>query len=122
MMRGVRLVGAVTVAAAAVVGLVACQKATKVVVDNRCQTAIEVDTNDDADPVALGYKIHWKMVSSGEAVSTRNAPDPLRVLYVWVRSPGSAAVPEPLVFEPSELEVADHKAVVVIVGDLCPGQ
>ena len=117
-----RLVGGVTTVAVAALGLVACQETTKVVVDNRCETAIEVDSNDDADPVALGYKIHWKAVPSGEAASSRNAPDPLRVLYVWVRLPGSAVVPEPLVFEPADLEASDHKVVAVIVGDLCPGQ
>ena len=102
--------------------LAACQKTTKVAVENRCGGPIEVDVNGVADPVGLGYKHEWRAVPQGETASLRSAPDPVRRVYVWVRLPGSAVVPEPLVFEPSDLESSDHKVVAVIVCDLCPGQ
>ena len=122
-MRAVR-VGLVGAASALAVGscLAACQKTTKLAVENRCGADIEVEVDDVADPVGLGYKHEWKVVPQAETSALRSAPDPVRRVYVWVRSPGSASVPEPLVFEPSELEAADHKVVAVIVGDLCPEQ
>ena len=102
--------------------LAACQKTTKVAVENRCGGPIEVDVNGVADPVGLGYKHEWTVIPENETSSLRSASDPVMRQYVWVRLPGSASVPDPLVFEPSELESSDHKVVAVIVGDLCPGQ
>jgi len=72
--------------------------------------------------LSVGYEHEWRVVPSGETSPLVAASDPVRRQYVWVRAPGSAVVPEPLVFEPSDLEAADHKVVAVIVGDLCPGQ
>jgi len=119
MMRTVRFLGGAAAALAAL-GLVACQETTKVVVDNRCETAIEVDSNSVAEHVALGYKLHWKLIPVGQTAPVRDATEPLRRIYVWVRAADSAVVPEPLLFEPSDLEASDQKLVVVIVGDLCP--
>ena len=121
MMRPSRLVVGLTVPLAAL-GLMACQDTTKVVIDNRCGTAIEADANDVADPVALGYKIHWRSVPSGDSASLRSVSDRLKVLYVWVRVAGSVAVPEPLTLQVSNLEESGDKLVLTIVGDLCPAQ
>lgn len=88
--------------------------------ENRCDAPIEVDIDDVADPVALGYEHEWKVVPSGETATLRSAPDPLKSIYVWVRSRGTDVVPAPLVFESSELQTSDHKVVSVIVDDLCP--
>ena len=107
----------------AALGLGACQDTTSVVIDNRCSAAIEVDVNDVADPVSLGSEIIWKSVPSGEEAPTRSVADPVeRALYVWVRLSGSAVVPEPLVFEPTDFEASEQNVVAVIVGDLCPRQ
>ncbi len=114
--------GLATAATAACSGLVACQDGTRFLVDNRCGIAIEVDMNDVADPVALGYKLHWKMIPREARAAVRDAPDPLRRLYVWVRAAGSTAEPDPFVFEPSALRVADDEVVAVIIDGLCPVQ
>ena len=111
----------VTVVGACIL-LASCQDGTKVAAGNRCKEPIEADLHDVADPVGLGYELHWEVLQPGATGVTRTGSDPLRRLYVWVRLPGSTVVPEPLVFEPSDLESSDHKEVAVIVGDLCPGQ
>jgi hypothetical protein len=105
------------------IGLSACQDVIKFSVQNRCSDQIEVDVHDVADPIALGYQLHWTQLPAGSSGSNREVPDSPHRLYVWVRPNGSVEVPSPNAFDPADLAspaAGERRAVAVIEGDLCP--
>jgi hypothetical protein len=113
----------VVVAAVAAVGSTACQTLTKVSVLNRCGRTIEAEISDVADPVAQGYDLDWTSIPAGERARLGKTTDPVKKVFVWVRTEGSGIVPAPVQFDRSDLQFpADEKrsAIVSIAGDLCP--
>ncbi len=105
---------------ACVVGLAGCQEAVRIAVENGCEQAIEVDSNEIVDPVSSGGRLRWKVIEPGLVVVSRKFSVDVDRVFVWARIAESEVVPEPLVVDRGDLREDGDTLVVVITGDLCP--
>jgi hypothetical protein len=101
--------------------LASCQDTIKTGIKNSCGSPFEFAVDDVADPVSLGYSLHWVALAPGETNGGISAGEGVRALFLRVRRIGSDSSPQPVEYPVASLPHATGlDALIDVVGSACP--